>query len=335
MTIHENFDLKEVTTFRLPARADYYVEYDSIEELCEVLSSDICKGQRFLHIGGGSNLLFTSDFHGVILHSRIRFVEVLARDDSYVWLRVGAGVEWDAFVAYCVDNGFNGVENLSLIPGEVGAAAVQNIGAYGVEVKDVIQRVETIDTKSMQPMTFSVEDCCYKYRDSFFKHEDVAGRYVVTAVVMRLNVIGKYSLDYGPLQQFIGKEDVSARKIRCSVIETRRKKLPDPDELGSAGSFFKNPVVTEDKFRALLSCYPSMPFYEVADGYKIPAGWLIENAGLCGYTIGGAQVYEKQCLVIVNRGEATSSDVVALQHHIMDTVARIYGINLSPEVNVI
>lgn len=335
MMIYEDFDLKKVTTFHLPAYADCYVEYDSIEELRSVLDSDICKGEKILHIGGGSNLLFTSDFKGVILHSRIRFIEQISRDDSHVWLRVGAGVEWDAFVAYCVEEGFNGAENLSLIPGEVGAAAVQNIGAYGVEVKDIIRRVEAYDTKMKKLVTFSVEECAYGYRDSMFKRSDVAGRYVVTAVVMRLSLMEEYNLDYGPLQQLRGNDDLSARLIRHIVIETRRKKLPDPDELGSAGSFFKNPVVTAEKYKSLLAKYPSMPHYEVAEGYKIPAGWLIENAGLRGYSIGDAQVYEKQCLVIVNRGCATSADVVALKNHIVDVVAQIYGINLSPEVNVI
>lgn len=335
MTIYEDFDLKKVTTFHLPACADCYVEYDSIDDLCAVLDSDICKGEKILHIGGGSNLLFTSDFNGVILHSRIRFIEQLSRDESCVWLRVGAGVIWDDFVAYCVEEGFNGAENLSLIPGEVGAAAVQNIGAYGVEVKDIIQRVEAYDIKMKKLVTFSVDECAYGYRDSMFKHPDVAGRYVVTAVVMRLSLMEEYNLEYGPLQQLKGREDLSARLVRKTVIETRKKKLPDPDELGSAGSFFKNPVVTAEKYNSLLVKYPSMPHYVVAEGYKIPAGWLIENAGLCGYSIGDAQVYEKQCLVIVNRGRATSADVVVLKNHIVDVVAQIYEINLSPEVNVI
>ncbi len=335
MTIHQNYDLSKVTTFHLPARAAYFIEYDSIGDLRNALSSEPCSSHSVMHIGSGSNLLFTGDYNGVILHSRISGIDIVKETNSHIYLRVGAGVVWDEFVAWCVNQGYYGAENLSLIPGEVGASAVQNIGAYGVEVKDIISGVSTFDTATGLLCEFSVDECQYGYRDSIFKQADVVGRYIVTAVTFRLSKKPQFCLRYGPLKALAERTDLSLSMIRDTIIEIRQAKLPDPDKIGSAGSFFKNPIVDADKFNALLLKYPSMPYYETDGYYKIPAGWLIENAGLKGFKIGDAQVYPNQCLVIVNNGCAKPSDVVSLYLYIIEEVKNLYGINLSPEVNVI
>ncbi len=335
MIIHNDFDLATVTTFHLHAKADRFIEYESVDELRGIIADCIAHSRPFRHIGSGSNLLFTGDFHGTILHSLIRFIEIADQSDRSVLIRVGSGVDWDSFVAWCVDRQYYGAENLSLIPGEVGASAVQNVGAYGVEAKDIIHSVHTIDTTTGTERTFLNEECCYGYRDSIFKRPDMSGRYIVTAVTYRLSKVPAYNLQYGPLRELADHPSLSLPHIRSRIIAIRQSKLPDPAEIGSAGSFFKNPVIDADTFLTLQSRYPSMPYYIVGDRYKIPAGWLIENAGLKGVTIGGAQVYPKQCLVIVNTGTATSADVVALYRHIIEIVKNTYGINLSPEVNVI
>lgn len=335
MTIYQDYDLSKVTTFHLPARAAYFIEYDSIDELRNILASEPCHSHKIMHIGSGSNLLFTDDYNGVVLHSCIVGINIVNETDSLIYLRVGAGVDWDEFVAWCVSHNYYGAENLSLIPGEVGASAVQNVGAYGIEAKDIIHSVSTIDTTTGAEREFYADECNYGYRDSIFKHPDIVGRYIVTAVTFRLSKEPHFCLRYGPLKALAERNDLTLSTIRNSIIEIRQAKLPDPREIGSAGSFFKNPVIDADKFRTLLLKYPSMPYYETDNQYKIPAGWLIENAGLKGFKIGDAQVYPKQCLVIVNNGNATPSDVVALYRHIIQEVKNLYDINLSPEVNVI
>lgn len=334
-TIHHNFDLSTITTFRLPALAAFFIEYDSIEELRHILSSEPCLSHPFMHIGSGSNLLFTGDYRGVILHSRIHCITIEQENAEHVFVRVGSGVNWDYFVDWCVRQNYYGAENLSLIPGEAGASAVQNIGAYGVEVKDIIHKVSALDASTGDECEFSVTECRYGYRDSIFKQPNIAGRYIVTSVTYKLSKKPIFNLRYGQLKELSDIPDLTLSTVRNRIIEIRQAKLPDPDKIGSAGSFFKNPVVDADKFDRLLSRFPSMPYYESGCQYKIPAGWLIENAGLKGHSIGGAQVYPSQCLVIVNTGNASASDVVSLYRHITDEVKKLYDINLSPEVNVI
>ena len=332
MKTFSNFQLKDITTFHIPATAEHYVEYESIEELKSILSQ--IETNKILHKGGGSNLLFTGDFKGYVLHSEIRFIDVVHEDNDSIILNVGSGVEWDEFVQYCVDHSYYGIENMSYIPGEVGASAVQNIGSYGAEVKDVIYKVHTVETGSCTERIFDNDECNYAYRYSIFKGE-LKGKYIVTSVEYKLSKIKQFNLTYGPLKA-IESPSLTLSDVRNEIIRIRTAKLPDPKYIGSVGSFFKNPVVPESKYIELNQSYPGIPHYLV-DGnmYKIPAGWLIEHAGLKGYTVGDAKVYEKQCLVIVNNGKATASDVVQLYTHIIDTVRLKYGINLEPEANII
>lgn len=334
MTIVPDFDLTPYTTFHVPARASWFAEYGTVDELLSILSDSRFRGMPFLHVGGGSNLLFTKPFEGLVLHSAMRGMST--RNDispTESILEAESGLNWDEFVRRSIDEGLYGLENLAYIPGEVGASAIQNIGAYGVEAKDFIHSVSTIDTATGNERVFTPEECRYAYRDSIFKH--VAGRYIVTKAAYRLSRVKKFTLEYGPLKELASDPGLTASKVYDRVVNIRRSKLPEPSELGSAGSFFKNPVVPVDKFNRLKSEYADIPSYEAPAGIKIPAGWLIEHAGLKGHRIGGAEVYPKQCLVIVNTGSATARDIVDLYTFIQSTVERIYGIRLEPEANIV
>lgn len=327
-----DYNLLSNNTFGIDAKADFFMEYDSVEELKALLPE--IRDKKILHIGGGSNLLFTGDFHGVILHSRIKGMEVVEQDSEHVLLKVGASVVWDQLVEQTVENGWYGIENLSLIPGETGAAAVQNIGAYGVEAKDVIQTVHTVDLKTGEIRLFQNEECQYAYRHSIFKAE-LKGRYAVTHVTIRLSKIYDPKLNYGNIRQALGKSEVTAKNVRQAIIDMRNEKLPDPKVLGNAGSFFMNPVVTHEKYEELKSLYPDIPAFVMDHGVKIPAGWLIEQAGWKGKALGKAAVHDKQALVLVNLGGAAANDIVALSDEVRKTVSEKFGIEISPEVNFI
>lgn len=296
-------------TFGIDAKAKLFIEYYSLDELRQVLKEH--KGERMLHIGQGSNLLFTKDFDGVILHSgmaRARFL-----DDETV--EAQNGLRLDDLIAQLTDMGYCGMEKLSLIPGEVGASAVQNVGAYGCEAKDVIERVYTIDVETLEERVFSNAECKFGYRDSAFKHA-LKGKYIVTSVV--------YKVKPG-----------DATKTREEIIETRNGKLPKVGEIGSAGSFFMNPFVPEEQANALLVQYPDMPHFDTPQGVKIPAAWLIEQCGWKGKTLGGAQVWPKQPLVIVNANHATAQDIMDLAAQVSESVFEKFNIKISPEVNYI
>ena len=310
MTIKENISLSPYNTFGIDAKARLFIEYHSLDELREVLKEH--KGEPILHIGQGSNLLFTRDFDGVILHSGMARAKFL--DDEPV--EAQNGLKLDDMIAQLTDMGYSGLEKLSLIPGEVGASAVQNVGAYGVEAKDVIERVYTLDVETLEERVFSNEECRFGYRDSAFKHE-LKGKYIVTSVV--------YKVKPG-----------DATKTREEIIQTRMAKLPTVGETGSAGSFFMNPFVPEEKANELLAQYPDMPHFPVeGERVKIPAAWLIEQCGWKGKTLGGAQVWPKQPLVIVNANHATPDDIIALAAAISKSVKDKFGIELHPEVNYI
>lgn len=328
-----DFSLLRHNTFGIDARCSRYIEYATPEELREALADlrQSPSGHPVFHIGGGSNLLFTADFPGTILHSAITGREEMAREGGSVLVRAGAGEEWDAFVAWCLDNGFYGLENLSLIPGEVGASAVQNIGAYGVEVENRIEWVETVDMATGEPRKFLHDECEYAYRSSIFKH-GLRGRYAVTHVVFRLSLRYVPHTGYGALQRMPGDRQPGPHELRSLIIGIRRDKLPDPAETGSAGSFFMNPVVTEEKFADLLRAYPDIPHYPLQGGVKVPAGWLIERSGWKGKRLGRAGVHPRQALVLVNLGGATGREVVALSDAVRADVARKFGIDLRPEV---
>lgn len=336
-----DYSLRSHNTFDIEAKADVYFEYSSVRELKEALSIWHNRYAELpaLHIGQGSNLLFTADYHGVILHSTIGGIDEISFSADEVTLRVGAGVAWDDFVAYCVDHGYGGVENLSLIPGEVGASAIQNIGAYGAEVRDVIYKVEAVEMATGRDVTFTNDDCRYAYRDSIFKHE-LKGHYAVTYVLYRLPRAFNPRLDYGNIRAELAKSEYQGKldmqTMRTAIINIRREKLPDPKVLGNAGSFFMNPVVARDKYNSLAALYPTMPHYDVDNEHvKIPAGWMIEQCGWKGRSQGHAAVHDKQALVLVNLGGATSDEIVALSRSICADVKGKFGVEISPEVNFI
>ena len=328
------YSLLPYNTFGIDVSASRFLEYASVAELKEYIAQGAVT-TPFLHIGGGSNLLFTKDYDGLILHSRIGGIEVTAEDSQTVSLRVGAGVVWDDFVACCVEHGWYGAENLSLIPGEVGASAVQNIGAYGVEVKDLITAVETVNIQGYGRV-YSVEECEYAYRSSIFKRPENKSVFV-TYVRFRLSKEERYTLDYGTIRQELARYPAPTLPIvRKVIIEIRESKLPDPKVMGNAGSFFMNPIVAKEKLEALQRDYPRIPYYELPDGrVKIPAGWMIDQCGWKGKSLGPAAVHDKQALVLVNRGGAKGSDIVALSDAVRASVRDKFGIDIHPEVNVI
>lgn len=336
MIIERNFSLLQHHTFHIPATADYFIEYESVEELKEVLSLPIVKGNKFLQIGGGSNLLFTQDYHGAILHSAIRSIGVVSETAEEVIIKVGAGIVWDDLVAYSVKMGWGGLENLSNIPGEVGASAIQNIGAYGREAKDTIEQVECIDVESLCMRVFDNAECMYGYRSSIFKKE-MKGRFIVTAVFFRLQKKTILHLEYGNLSTVLSSlKEPSLQDVRDAVIKIRSEKLPDPDLVGNAGSFFMNPIIPVGQYEKIKANYPDIPSYPAGPGQiKVPAAWLIDRCGWKGKAEGGAAVYEKQCLVLINQDHAKAQDVLSLAEKITISVKNRFGITIHPEVNFI
>ena len=342
MVVKDNYSLREHNTFGIEAKASRFFEYTSVDELQKFVRERAASGDEspLLHIGGGSNLLFLNDFDGTVLHSRIDTITVVYDSDDTLIVRVGAGILWDAWVQYAVDHRWYGLENLSLIPGEVGASAVQNIGAYGSEAKDFIVDVEAVNLQTGEATHFSNEDCKYGYRDSAFKH-DLKGLYAVTHVHFRLSHVFCPHIDYGGIrkalaERAINESELSAQQLRQVIIEIRKSKLPEPSELGNAGSFFTNPIVAREVFEAIFRRYPTMPHFDIDDEHvKIPAGWMIEQCGWKGKDLGRAGVYEKQALVLVNRGGATGNDIKTLCEHIQSDVKAEFGIEIVPEVNFI
>ena len=339
MKEYKDYSLLNHNTFGMDVKAKRYVEYDSEEELKNLIPT---LDGEVLHIGGGSNLLFKGNFEGTILHSAICGIEELSTVNCQlstvkgeVLVRVGAGEVWDDFVAWAVERGYGGVENLSLIPGEVGASAVQNIGAYGVEAKDVIGLVEAIDLSNGQKRVFGTEECNYAYRQSIFKNA-LIGKYAITYVTYRLQKQPVLKLDYGNIRAVLGDNGQhTISDVRQAIIDIRNAKLPDPKVQGNAGSFFMNPVVSREKFLSLQKDYPQMPYYEVEGGVKIPAGWMIDQCGWKGKSLGRAGVHDKQALVLVNLGGASSEEIITLCNTICKDVYDKFGIDIHPEVNLI
>jgi UDP-N-acetylmuramate dehydrogenase len=333
--IERNYSLKHHNTFHIPAKTRWFVEYENEEELNRILRDEYFQECISLHIGEGSNLLFVNDFNGIIIHSAIKGVSLTEETSESVLLRTGAAERWDDVVAYAVSKGWGGVENLSHIPGETGAAAVQNIGAYGAEIKDVVETVEAYNQLTFEKRIFTNEECQYRYRHSFFKEND-HDPYIVTCVNLRLRKIPAYRLDYGNLRNILKDREVSLQSVRDAVINVRREKLPEPEELGNAGSFFMNPVISGAQYEALKAEFPEMPSYPFPDNrIKVPAGWLIEKCGFKGKKQGNVGVYEKQALVIVNHGGATGNEIAAFAEIIGRAVNEMFGIMLVPEVRYI
>ena len=337
MEIRKNYSLLPHNTFGMDVKASLFIEYDSVEELKTVLRDYPLADGAWLHIGGGSNLLFSNDYEGIILHSGIKGYEILKEDDDEVIVRVGAGENWDEFVAYTVAQGWYGAENLSLIPGEVGASAVQNIGAYGVEAKDLIVQVETVEVATGQERVFENSECGYAYRESVFKLS-LKHQYMVTKVSYRLKKTPYYHLDYGNVRLELEKRGcvLTLENVRNTIIDIRKAKLPDPEVQGNAGSFFMNPVIPRVQFETLLAQYPEMPHYEVdTERVKIPAAWMIDQCGWKGKQLGRAGVHHKQALVLVNCGGATGDEIIRLSEEIQKSVLGKFGISILPEVNFI
>lgn len=333
--IEQNKDMSALNTFGMKVSAGCFVEYDSIADLEEMDFDSLPTPVK--HIGAGSNLLFTGDFKGTLLHSGIRYIKEIGSHDGDVMVEAGAGVVFDDLIEWACSMGLWGAENLSLIPGEVGASAVQNIGAYGVEAKDIIIRVTCFDRKRRELVTFENSQCRYGYRESFFKNEDKEGRYIVVSVLFRFSTEPSPKLDYGNIREALGDREANCPKdIRDTIIAIRNSKLPDPAVTGSAGSFFKNPVVSEESFRHICEVAGpevKVPHFVVDGGIKVPAAWLIDKSGFRGSSNGGAAVYEKQPLVIVNAsGEASPEEIIALERRIMEGVKAKFGVELHPEV---
>lgn len=335
----KNYNLLNHNTFGISGNCRRFVEFDNVDELQTCVRSITAEDKPLLIIGGGSNLLLTRDFPGLVLHSAIMGREVVKESDGKVWLRCGSGETWDDIVAYAVEKGWHGAENLSLIPGEVGASAIQNIGAYGAEAKDLIYKVEAVEIATGKVVEFGVDECAYSYRQSRFKHE-WKNKYLITHVTYRFSRHYSPDLDYGNIRQALAAKGVegmpSPELLRQTIIEIRQAKLPDPKVMGNAGSFFMNPIVGRDVYERLAAQYEAMPHYVVdADHIKIPAGWMIEQCGWKGKSLGRAGVHDRQALVLVNRGGATGNEVVALYEQIIKDVKKKFGIEIHPEVNVI
>jgi UDP-N-acetylmuramate dehydrogenase len=336
MRIEENYPLLKHNTFHLDVKTRWFVEYESEEDLQRLMRDEYFLSQPVWHIGQGSNLLFLNDYEGVIVHSGIKGINVLKENEDSVWVQAGAAEDWDGFVAACVERGWGGVENLSLIPGEVGASAVQNIGAYGAEASDCIEEVHAYHFPSNTKRIFTNAECRYSYRHSLFKEKENKGLYYITHVVYRLAKHPEYRLDYGNLRSLLDETEVNLHTLRAAVCAIRREKLPDPDTEGNAGSFFMNPYLCKAHYEALKTQYPDMPHYPVdAEVVKVPAAWLIEQCGLRGKSLGGAAVSEKQPLVIVNRSGASGKEIALLADQISRTVKEKFEIDLRPEVNYI
>ena len=335
LKIFKNYSLHKHNTFRVKVSAKFYAAPETFDELIAILRNYQKTDQDLLIIGEGSNILLTNDFHGMVIHPYIKGIKILDKTSDNVIIKVWTGENWDNFVVYCINNGFGGIENLSWIPGSVGACPIQNIGAYGAEVENVIESVTGIQTDSLEQITFTRDKCNFGYRDSIFKQE-LKGRFIITNVVFKLSRNPVFNTTYGRLQNELAGNKTNLQSIRQAVINIRKDKLPDPDKFGSAGSFFRNPVISKSKFNKLKSDYPDIPSYPANNqDVKISAGWLIEKAGWAGKQAGDAGVYKKQALILLNYGSATGKQIKELAEEIMISVNNKFGVDLQTEVNII
>ncbi len=337
MHIQKDFSLKSYNTFGIAARAHFFIEIQSVQALSEAL---LLEGypEHFV-LSGGSNMLLTQDLEALVLYINLKGIEVVEETDAEVTLKVMAGENWHQLVLWTIAQGYGGIENMSLIPGNTGTAPIQNIGAYGVELKDVFLKCEAMEIASQQLKTFNHEDCNFGYRDSFFKQEG-KGKYIITAVYLKLTKKNhRLNTSYGAIEQELSAQGIttpSPKSISNAVIAIRQSKLPDPKEIGNSGSFFKNPIISKTSFDAFQEQHPNAPFYKISDNaYKVPAGWLIEQCGFKGKRYGDAGVHHHQALVLVNYGNASGSEILALSKRIQETVFFQFGIAIEAEVNII
>lgn len=338
MTVQTNVSLKPYNTFGIAANAKYFVEVSSVEQLQAILQHPDYQNIERLILGGGSNLLLTRDFDGIVIKIAIKGIEKYKEDEQHIWLKVGAGEVWHNLVLYCVNNDYAGIENLSLIPGTVGAAPMQNIGAYGIEIKEVFESLEAIEIKTGKSRIFTRDECQFGYRESIFKHA-IKGEYVIVNVSFRLNKTPVYHIEYGAIKDTLaemGINEISIKAISDAVISIRQSKLPNPAEIGNAGSFFKNPEIPKAQFDLLKERFPAIPSYPIDEKtVKVPAGWLIEQAGWKGQRFGDIGVHAKQALVLVNFGGGKGNEIKELSQKIQDSIREKFGIQLSAEVNFI
>jgi UDP-N-acetylmuramate dehydrogenase len=338
MNIQENISLKSYNTFGIDAHARYFTEVHTVPELQAVLKHPAYASLPKLILGGGSNLLFTQDYQGLVIKINLQGIEKINEDAQHVYIQAGAGVVWHQFVLYCIENQYAGIENLSLIPGTVGAAPMQNIGAYGVEIKEIFDSLEAVHIETGKSRIFTSEECQFGYRESVFKKE-LKGQYIITAVTFRLGKVAVFNTSYGAIQDTLKQMSVETptlRSVSDAVIHIRRSKLPDPAEIGNAGSFFKNPEIPASQYETLKAEYPQIPGYVTSpEMVKVPAGWLIEQCGWKGKRIGDTGVHKNQALVLVNYGNARGNDIKALSEQVQQSVLEKFNIQLQAEVNFI
>lgn len=338
ISIQEHIDLLPYNTFKIAARARYFVAVKNIAELHALMDSPVYKREKHLILGGGSNILLTGDFDGLVIKIDLKGIKTVWEDESTIELKAGAGEPWHAFVMFCVTNNYGGVENLSLIPGTVGAAPMQNIGAYGVEVKDCIKTVEAVNVISGEVREFTNRECEFGYRESVFKHR-LRGKYFISSVTLTLTKKNHVlNTSYGAIQQTLDQQNIppSVQSISDAVIAIRQQKLPDPKIVGNAGSFFKNPTIALSHYESLKKTYPEIPGYLIENQHvKVPAGWLIEQCGWKGKTLDTIGVHPHQALVLVNYKNGTGKKIWSLAQDILASVKEKFSIDLQPEVNII
>ncbi len=338
MHIQKNISLKKYNTFRIDVRAKEFVEINSDEEIQLLISSGILNNKKFFILGGGSNVLFTENFDGIVIKINTKGKKKIKEDSEHIYLLVSAGEDWQNFVEYCLNNNYAGIENLSLIPGTVGAAPVQNIGAYGVELKDVFYELQAIEIESGKKVKFNKDDCEFSYRNSIFKNK-LKNKYIILSVILKLNKHPKIKIEYGNIKQELEKSGIKnpgIKEISNAICNIRRNKLPDVEKIGSAGSFFKNPVVDNKTYFRLKNKFPEISAYKLPESkYKLAAGWLIEECGFKGKTIGNAGIYKDQALVIVNHGNANAKEIINVMKKVQKVVYEKFGVKLLPEVNIV
>jgi UDP-N-acetylmuramate dehydrogenase len=335
--IQENISLKKYNTFGMDVLARYFYAFSTVDQMQEIGASDTFKNYPVMVLGGGSNMLLTSNYDGLVIRNEIPGIELISENEDHYFVKVGAGVDWHEFVLYCLEKNYAGVENLALIPGKVGASPMQNIGAYGVELKDVFHSLEAINVDDFNLVTFYNADCEFGYRESIFKNK-CKNQFVITSVTFRLNKIPVYKTAYGAIEEALQEmkvDTLSIQHIAQAVMHIRNSKLPNPNVIGNAGSFFKNPEIDTIQFESLKKYFPNINGYQTDSGkIKIAAGWLIEQAGWKGYRNGDAGCHDKQALVLVNHGNATGTEIFELSENIISSVHDKFGIFLHREVNI-
>ena len=338
MLIHNNFNLKALNTFGIESYAKYYIELNEEVEFKTLLTNSVFVNSEKLILGGGSNILFTKNFNGFVLHNKIKGINITEDSANHQIVKVGAGENWHEFVLWTIEHRLGGLDNLSLIPGCVGASPMQNIGAYGVEIKDTFHQLEALDLNTGDKKVFSNNDCNFGYRESIFKNK-VKNKYLITNVFFKLKKTPILNTSYGAINEELTKLNIlrpTIKDVSDAVIKIRQSKLPNPKELGNAGSFFKNPEIDVEKYENLKKVFPKLVSYALPENkYKLAAGWLIEECGLKGFEINNAAVHVKQALVLVNKGNCSGKDVLELSNYVIQKVFNKFGVNLEREVNII